>query len=716
MSKTLLIELVTEELPPKALKRLSEAFAELFTQSLTAQGFVSENSEILSWGTPRRLAVTIKNVAGHSLDYRKMQKVLPVAVAFDEKNQPTTPLLRKLTSLGLSESDIPKLKRMPDGKTEALFFDSVIPGKSLTEGVQEALDAAIAYLPIPKVMHYPHRGGYYNDVSFVRPVHGLVALYGGDVLPVKAFGLDADRVTQGHRFLATSPTISIDDADHYERLLEQKGKVIVSFAKRRKTIEQALKKTAQQDQAANEVIAPDTLLDEVTSLVEWPTVYCGTFDPAFLEVPQECLILTMQQNQKYFALTDTGGKLVEHFLVVSNIETEKPEAIVDGNARVLRARLADARFFYEQDAKTPLAQRVDKLAHIIYFKGLGSQYDRIQRIKSIAQTLAKRLQANSDQTGRIAFLAKADLTTDMVGEFPELQGIMGRYYALHDREPEIVANGIEQHYWPRFSGDTLPESMEAIAVAIADKIESIFGMFAIGNTPTGDKDPFGLRRAAIGILRIIMERALPLSITELLADTRDIFERVSIRVVDKKGKECPINLMQTATQAEAFFHDRLRGLLKEQGYGISMIEAVLAQCPDLASIPKRLEAVRSFLALPEAAALAAANKRIVNILKKSGDMAVPAAVCPDLFLDAAEKALYDIFANTLSAQVETAMRDGNFTQALLVLATARDIVDRFFDEVMVMADDEAVRNNRLALLGHIRTTMNGVAEIALLAG
>ena len=716
MSKILLIELVTEELPPKALKRLSEAFAELFTQSLTAQGFVSENSEILSWGTPRRLAVTIKNVAGHSPDYRKMQKVLPVAVAFDEKNQPTTPLLRKLTSLGLSESDIPKLKRMPDGKTEALFFDSVIPGKSLTEGVQEALDAAIACLPIPKVMHYPHRGGYYNDVSFVRPVHGLVALYGGDVLPVKAFGLDADRVTQGHRFLATSPTISIDDADHYERLLEQKGKVIVSFAKRRKTIEQALKKTAQQDQAANEVIAPDTLLDEVTSLVEWPTVYCGTFDPAFLEVPQECLILTMQQNQKYFALTDIVGKLVEHFLVVSNIETEKPEAIIDGNARVLRARLADARFFYEQDAKTPLAQRVDKLAHIIYFKGLGSQYDRIQRIKSIAQTLAKRLQANSDQTGRIAFLAKADLTTDMVGEFPELQGIMGRYYALHDREPEIVANGIEQHYWPRFSGDTLPESMEAIAVAIADKIESIFGMFAIGNTPTGDKDPFGLRRAAIGILRIIMERALPLSITELLADTRDIFERVSIRVVDKKGKECPINLMQTATQAEAFFYDRLRGLLKEQGYGISMIEAVLAQRPDLASIPKRLEAVRSFLALPEAAALAAANKRIVNILKKSGDMAVPAAVCADLFRDAAEKALYDIFANTLSAQVETAMRDGNFTQALLVLATARDIVDRFFDEVMVMADDEAVRNNRLALLGHIRTTMNGVAEIALLAG
>ncbi len=712
MSKTLLIELLTEELPPKALRRLSASFAELLSEVLRQQDFLDKSSTVTAWGTPRRLAVTISHIAERSPDRQQTQKVLPITVAFDDAGKPTMPLMRKLAALGLSENDIPKLKRASDGKAEALFFDHVIPGKSLAQGVQEALDKAIVELPIPKVMRYPHRGGYYNDVSFVRPVHGLLALYGSDVLPVSAFGLNADRVTQGHRFLISEPRITIDNADDYEAALEQKGKVIASFDKRRDHIQQALKATAQQDH----VIAPNALLDEVTALVEWPAVYRGTFDAAFLEVPQECLILTMQQNQKYFALTDAQGNLVERFLLVSNIETTAPDAIIDGNVRVLRARLADARFFYEQDAKMPLAQRVDKLAPIIYFKGLGSQYDRVQRVQAIAERLAKSLRADTATTKRIALLAKADLTTDMVGEFPELQGIMGRYYAQHDQEPEAVARGIEQHYWPRFSGDALPESTEAIAVSIADKIESIFGMFAVGNIPTGDKDPFGLRRAAIGILRMIMERTLPLSITQLLTETHSVFEPLALRIIDKKGKESVVDLTQTSAHIKTFFDDRLRGLLKEQGYSAAMVEAVLAQCADdPASAPQRLEAVRAFSALPEAEALAAANKRIVNILKKNSDIAIPTTVRKELLSDAAEKTLYDIFAHKLSGEVDTAMRNGDFTQALLVLATASDAIDHFFDEVMVMADDEAVRNNRLALLNHIRTTMNGVAEIALLA-
>lgn len=712
MTDTLLIELLTEELPPKALKRLSAALAELISASLRNQGFLAETSEVTAWGTPRRLAVTLKDVADRSPDRRQTQKILPTAIAFDEAGQPTMPLLRKLASLGLTENDIPHLKRADDGKAEALYWDSVVPGRTLTAGVQEALDHAITQLPIPKVMRYPHHGGYYNDVGFVRPVHRLLVLYGCNVLPVHALGLQADRITQGHRFLALSDEISIDHPDNYENLLEQQGKVVASFAARRERITKALAETAGQDK----VVAPDALLDEVTALVEWPMVYRGSFDRAFLEVPQECLILTMQQNQKYFALTDAEGKLIEHFLVVSNIETATPEAIISGNERVLRARLADARFFYQQDAKTKLADRLDKLASIVYFKGLGSQRDRVDRVQQIARRIAEQIKADIGIAERIALLAKADLTTDMVGEFPELQGIMGRYYALHDGEDKRVAAGIEQHYWPRFSGDALPDSMEAIGVAIADKTEALFGMFAVGNVPTGDKDPFGLRRAAIGILRMMIERSLPLSITDLVAAARTVFEPLSIQTLTKKNESKAADLSQTSDVLADFFYDRLRGLLKDEGYSASMIEAVLIQRPsDIASVPRRLQAVRAFSALPEAEALAAANKRIVNILKKADDAARKATVQPELFCDDAERALFEIFQTKINGEVDAAMIQGDFAKALQVLATARATIDRFFDEVMVMADDAKVRNNRLALLNAIRQTMNRVAEIALLA-
>ncbi|MDR1529298.1 MAG: glycine--tRNA ligase subunit beta [Burkholderiales bacterium] len=712
MTDTLLIELLTEELPPKALKQLSASFAALITGSLRNQNFLSASSEMIAWGTPRRLAVTIKHVANRSPDRTQTQKILPVNIAFDAAGKPTMPLMRKLASLGLTDDDISRLKRADDGKTEALFFDSVIVGKTLVAGVQEALDAAIAQLPIPKVMRYPRRGGYYSDVSFVRPAHRLLVLYGSDVLSVRALGLDANRITQGHRFLSATAEIEIDHAENYAALLERQGKVIASFEARRERIKRSLREASGN----NHVVVPDALLDEVTSLVELPIVYRGAFDQAFLEVPQECLILTMQQNQKYFALTDADDKLVEYFLMVSNIDADQPDAIIKGNERVLRARLADARFFYQQDAQTPLIDRLDKLSHIVYFKGLGSQRDRVERIRLITNTLAEILGADARNAERIALLSKADLTTDMVGEFPELQGIMGRYYALRDGESDIVAAGVEQHYRPRFSGDALPTLMDAMSVAIADKIEAIFGMFAMGNVPTGDKDPFGLRRAAIGILRMMMERSLSLSMHDLIAAARAAFAPLSLAVADRKGETKAADLSSASVAIEDFFYDRLRGLLKDEGYPVSIIEAVLAQRPqDIASVPKRLYAVRAFNTLPESEALAAANKRIVNILKKADEAAQQTTVQPALFRAAAEKMLHDVFAAKLNDEVDAAMNHGDFTKALQVLASARGAIDQFFDEVMVMVDDPAVRNNRLALLSAIRRTMNRVAEIAMLA-
>jgi glycyl-tRNA synthetase beta chain len=459
----------------------------------------------------------------------------------------------------------------------------------------------------------------------------------------------------------------------------------------------------------------EDLLDEVTALVEWPEVYEGCFDPAFLKVPQECLILTMQQNQKYFALTDKDGRLIERFLLVSNMQIQDPKAIIGGNERVLRARLADARFFFEQDCKKPLADRVEALTPIVYFKGLGSQRERVDRLFKISQKLAALLGADAEKTALIALLAKADLTTDMVGEFPELQGTMGRYYARHDGEDAAVAQGIEQHYWPRFSGDRLPESLEAVCVSMADKLETIAGMFAVNNLPTGDKDPFGLRRAAISVLRMVIEKDLTVGLSQLTSAAFDAFDQEKLAAVQRKDSAAS-DQRDVLSAVELFFHDRLRGLLKEEGHATQAIEAVLAQKPDaIAQVPARLNAVRTFAALPEAEALAAANKRIVNILKKNAESVTHAEVQPALFRDDAEKALYAVFHERLNGEVETAMRAGDFTKALQVLAGARQEVDRFFDEVMVMADDPAVRANRLALLNEIRQTMNRVADIAMLA-
>jgi glycyl-tRNA synthetase beta chain len=700
---TLVVELFTEELPPKALQRLGEAFAGGIVEALQSRGFSSGNSVATPYATPRRLAVSITHVLATSPDEPFTQKLMPASVAFDAAGKPTVALQRKLAALGRGQLALlwpnavdgpDRLTREPDGKSDAAFLRSIARGRPLQNGLQEALDETLEKLPIPKVMSYAGAGGYYNDVKFVRPAHRLLALYGADVVRVTALGLHADRLTGGHRFLSRDD-IPVATADAYEETLRAEGKVIAGFSLRRAAIVDQLHK------AAAVVVMPDALLDEVTGLVEWPTVYEGAFDPAFLTVPQECLILTMRQNQKYFALAGSDGKLIPRFLVVSNVETVDPAAIIQGNERVLRARLADARFFFDQDRKTRLEARVPKLATVVYHNKLGTQLERVSRLAQLSGAIAAMIGADRGQSTRAAHLAKADLTTDMVGEFPELQGLMGRYYAEHDGEPAAVAAAIEQHYRPRFAGDALPEGPVAQAVALADKLETLAGMFGIGAQPTGDKDPFGLRRHAIGLIRILIEKEQRVPLADLVNAAFTAFAGVP-SVKDARGT------------LESFIYERLRAYLRDAGYSANQAEAVLCQRPariDL--VPAQASAVRAFSALPEADALAAANKRIVNILRKAESEAA-VAIDRGRLTDGAEHDLYLAFQK-LEPIVADRCAAGDFTGALLALATAKPTVDRFFDDVMVMADDPAIRSNRLALLRGVVQTMNRVADISKLA-
>jgi len=693
---TLLVELVCEELPPKALKRLSEAFAGTIANALRAADFASADSVLNVFATPRRLALSITQVLATAPDKPFKEKLLPVSVAYDAQGKPTPALLGKLKAKQLSHLDPATLPREHDGKADVLYYAAVAKGGPLVNALQTALDEAIARLPIPKVMSYAGAGGYYNNQKFVRPARLLVALHGRDIVPVTALGLQAGRTSAGHRFLSRG-ALGIANAEAYEPTLEAEGKVVPSFAKRRAQIVAALEGASEQAQ----VIMPDALLDEVTALVELPAVYAGTFDRAFLDVPQECLILTMQQNQKYFALADTSGKLRHRFLLVSNLVTDDSAVIVHGNERVLRARLADAKFFYDQDRSLRLETRLPRLASVVYQQKLGSQLDRVGRVRAIAAAIAARTGVDAAQVDRAAMLAKADLVTDMVGEFPELQGTMGRYYALHDGEVVGVADAIAQHYWPRFAGDALPQGPVATTVALADKIETLVGMFGIGNAPTGDKDPFGLRRAALGVLRILLEGGLTLRLDLLIDAGFAAF--------------APAHALQDArNELHSFLLERLRGMLREQGYTANQVDAVVSMRPvRIDQVPGQMRAVRAFATLPEAESLAAANKRIINILKKSGNEAAT-VVNPALMGAGPEKDLYNA-VQLLLPLVRGHVERGDHTDALRALATAREPVDRFFDDVMVMADDPALRANRLALLRGLAEAMNQVADISKLA-
>jgi len=703
-TKNLLVELFVEELPPKALKKLGEAFAAAVADSLKAQGLAAADAAVTPYASPRRLAVQVAGVAAQAADKPVSHKLMPVNVGLDANGKATPALLKRLAALGLDESIVPNLKRAIDGKSEALFFDSVAKGATLTEGLQKALDEALTKLPIPKMMAYQlhencEQPGW-STVNFVRPVHGLVALHGADVVPIDVLGLKAGRATQGHRFEAAVSPVSLTDADSYAAQMENEGAVIASFEARRADIVRQLHDAAAKVGGVNPV-DDDALLDEVTGLVERPNVLVGRFDQEFLGVPQECLILTMKANQKYFPLLDAAGKLTNQFLIVSNIRPTDPSAVIGGNERVVRPRLADAKFFFDQDRKKTLASRVAKLGNVVYHNKLGTQLERTQRVSKLAGEIARHLNASAELAERAAHLAKADLLTDMVGEFPELQGIMGQYYALHDGEREEVARAVEQHYWPRFAGDALPQDNIGAAAALADKLDTLVGIYGVGLVPTGDKDPFGLRRHALGVLRILAESGLPLDLLQLLHQTRALF---------------PAEMLadSVALDVHGFMLERLKGYLRDKGFAPDEIDAVVSQAPTrIDLVVPRLDAVRAFKQLPEAEALAAANKRIQNILKKAGELPASGA---DLALmsEAAEKALFGAM-NELAPSVVSCVRNGGYTEALTALAGVRTEVDTFFDQVMVMADEPQLRNNRLALLKNLGELMNQVADISKLA-
>ena len=700
----LLVELLVEELPPKALKKLGEVFASTLADSLKHSGLAQADAAVTAYATPRRLAVQVADVAAVAADRPISQKLMPVAVGLDAKGEATPALLKKLAALGADASAVPKLRREHDGKAEALFYDSLAKGATLAEGLQKALEAALAALPIPKVMSYQlgkdcAQPGW-DSVHFVRPAHGLVALHGVDEVPVSVLGLKADRHTQGHRFEAAVSSINLPDAASYAPLLREQGAVIASFAERRAEIARQLEAAAAK--AGGHPIADEALLDEVTALVELPNVLIGQFEAEFLTVPQECLILTMKANQKYFPLLDEAGKLTNQFLLVSNIRPQDPSAVIGGNERVVRPRLADAKFFFDQDRKKSLESRVEGLAKVVYHNKLGTQGERMLRVVAIARAIAEKLGGGelAEQATLAARLAKADLLTDMVGEFPELQGIMGRYYALHDGLPGAVADAIEDHYKPRFAGDELPRNRVGTVLALADKLETLVGMFGIGQIPTGDKDPFALRRHALGIIRMLAEGGLALPLDELLATAGAAFAAVA----GFKPAEAAI---------ADFIYERLSGNLREQGYSAQEVEAVLCQKPQLlADIRKRLAAVRAFAALPEAAALAAANKRVGNILKKA-EGEVTAQVDTALLKEAAEAALHRALL-AVAPQAEAAFATGDYTASLQTLAALRAPVDAFFDGVMVNADDPALKTNRLGLLATLHQAMNRVADISRL--
>ncbi|MBS0427931.1 MAG: glycine--tRNA ligase subunit beta [Proteobacteria bacterium] len=705
-SKNLLVELFVEELPPKALKKLGQAFGDVLLAQLRAQGLADAGSLLTPYASPRRLAAHVTQVAARAADKAVSQKLMPVSVGLDAAGNATPALLKKLAALGADASVVASLKRTMDGKAEALFYESVAPGATLAEGLQKALAEAIAKLPIPKVMSYQLETNCelpgWTSVSFVRPAHGLVALHGDAVVSVTALGLSAGRETHGHRFEAAVDPVVLRNADSYALQLQDEGAVIAGFEARRAEIARQLAEAAVAVGGGAEPIQDEALLDEVTALVERPNVLVCQFEPEFLEVPQECLILTMKANQKYFPLLDAKGRLTHRFLVVSNIRPDDASAVIGGNERVVRPRLADAKFFFDQDRKKTLASRVEALGKVVYHNKLGTQGERVERVRAIAKAIAAELGDATlvTQADQAAQLAKTDLVTDMVGEFPELQGTMGRYYALNDGLPAAVADAIEDHYKPRFAGDELPRGHVGLAVALADKLETLVGMFGIGNLPTGDRDPFALRRHALGVVRMLIERDLPLALSRLVGIAADAMGPLLTQA------DAQVQLLD-------FIYDRLAGSLREQGASAQEVDAVLGNRPErLAEVPKRLAAVRAFAQLPEAPALAAANKRIGNILKKSPE--AHAHVNPALLPEPAEKGLYQVMQHLLPI-ADGQFDQGNYTGSLQTLAQLRIPVDAFFDGVMVNAEEADLRLNRLGLLASLHRAMNRVALLERLA-
>lgn len=708
-SAALLVELFTEELPPKTLKRLGDSFAQSVFQSLNQVHLIGANAKLQSFASPRRLALLIEDVVLQAPDHPVREKLLPTSIAFDERGQASAPLQKKLATLGYANTPISQLEKSGEGKNEALYLNVTAKGADLQNSLQLAFEEAVKQLPIAKMMHYQvhNANGDLQDVEFARPVHRIVAMHGSHVLPIQVFGMTASNATEGHRFMSSGP-IAIQSAVDYENTLEREGKVIASFSKRRQLIEAELLKAAQSDR----VLMPDSLLDEVTALVEFPAIYTCHFDPEFLDVPQECLILTMQTNQKYFALTDDAGKLKNRFLIVSNIATQRPEGIISGNERVIRPRLSDARFFFQQDKKRSLESRIADLAKVVYHNQLGNQLERMGRVQAIAIHIANQIHEagigiDPKTVSRAAELAKTDLLSDMVGEFPELQGVMGQYYALADHEHPDVAAACSEHYLPRFAGDALPKTLVGTVLAIADKLETIMGIWAIGLIPTGDKDPFALRRHALGICRLLIEKNLPLDLNTLIGLAKNQFSGVTLK--NQVSEEAIYQFI--LERLRAYLKDHLLG---DKPYTVPEIESVLCMNPGkINDLTVRLEAVRSFNELSEAPQLAAANKRISNILKKI-EGKLPSEVQTQLLRLPAEINLLKSL-EALSPKLDQQFKSHDFIGLLQNLVALSQPIDQFFSDVMVMDEDLQLRQNRIALLNQLHQKMNLVADIGKLA-
>ncbi|HEX2199250.1 MAG TPA: glycine--tRNA ligase subunit beta [Burkholderiales bacterium] len=677
----MLVEVLTEELPPKSLRVLSEAFTESVGAALVKAG-LAQGQARRAFATPRRLAMLIPDVLGVAQD--RASELSGPSVKAPE--QAVAGFARK------AGVEVARLERRSTPKGEVYIARVSVKGAALDAVLATVVEDALKALPVAKTMRWGT-----GEAQFVRPVHGLVMLHGTRTVPGTVLGVASSSRTRGHRFMGEG-AITLESADDYERVLLEDGKVFADFGRRRAEIARQLAEAATRE--GGSLGEHRDLLDEVTALVEHPSVYVGRFDPAFLQVPQECLILTMRQNQKYFPLFDAAGKLQPKFLIVSNMQLADARHIIDGNQRVVRPRLEDARFFYEQDRKTRLEARVPQLARVVYHSKLGSQLERVQRIQLLSGRIARALKADAVLAERAAWLAKADLLTGMVGEFPELQGTMGRYYALHDGEPHEVAHAVEAHYRPRFAGDGLPGHPVACAVALADKLDALAGLFGIGQAPTGDRDPFGLRRAALGLIRIVVEARLALSLADLVSGAFAGF-------AGRPG------FGQAQGELLAFVFDRARGYFQEAGYSTNEVESVLSLNPvRLDLVPRQLEAVRAFSSLPEADSLAAANKRIGNILKQAPS--VPAGFDAGLMVLPEEKQLAAAF-DELRPKVDRSLASLDYSGALKALSSLKTPVDAFFDKVMVMDKDPKVRENRIGFLGLLHGTMNRIADLSKLA-
>ena len=705
LNRSLLVELQTEELPPKALEKMGQAFADGVANVLSQRHLLQGDSTITAYATPRRLAVHITHVAQQAADQPFSEKLMPTKVGIDADGNITAPLQKRLDSKGLGHLSLADLEIKSDGKQDYLYANGMATGAKLVDVINEAIDYAVTHLPIPKVMRYQLNDGI-TSVRFVRPAHGLVVLWGEDVLDAQTLGLTSGRTTLGHRFMCEGP-LNITSADSYEQQLEQQGWVIPSFAKRRENIRQQLQQACEQHQATlgDDPEVP-ALLDEVTALVEHPTVYKGEFDPVFLEIPSECLILTMRLNQRYFPLFDPNTHALTHrFLIVSNMQVEDPSHIIEGNQRVILPRLADARFFFETDRKQPLVDRVPSLENSVYHNKLGSQRVRVERLRRLAVHIAEQLGADTQLADRAALLAKADLNTLMVGEFPELQGIMGAYYAQADGEHEHVVNALRHQYEHRIHAPVSADSLIATTLFLAERAETLIGIWGIGLAPTGERDPYALRRAALGLISAFEQLNQGGYLTHSRLDLRELL------TFSAAGFDTSVLAENTVEEVINFIYERYRNQLV-QSHDRKVVEAVLALQPPLQQVNARINACVAFAQRPEAESLAAANKRISNLLQRNTGAAAP--LDPNLLTEPVEQALAATIRE-LAPVAQQQFEQGDFSASLATLAAAKEPVDRFFNDVMVMAEDMAVRNNRLALLRQLHQSMNQVADLSLLA-